>query len=168
MPCSRLNLGCGSDYREGYVNVDRVTGKADVIVELDSPPYPFADNSMDEVLLCHVLEHVHDVRAVLDEIWRLMRPQGQLLIHVPHFSHFQALTHPEHRHAFHYNSLAMFTPEGREHYTDRQWRIELAQLHFRWRLLERLFNRHKHLYTTTFLAYLFPAYEIEFVLRPVK
>ena len=98
----------------------------------------------------------------------LLKPEGKLFVYVPHFSHFQALTHPEHRHAFHYNSLAMFTPESREPYTNRLWRIEKRYLHFGTRLLEHIFNRHKYLYTTTILAYLFPAYEIEFILQPLK
>lgn len=30
------------------------------------------------------------------------------------------------------------------------------------------FNRHKYIYATTILAYLFPAYEIKFVMTPLK
>ena len=164
----KLNLGCGADYREGYVNADREPGNVDLIVDLDSPPYPFEDDSVNEVLLQHVLEHVIDVRSVLDELWRISPADGRLVALVPHFTHFQALTHPEHRHAFHYNSLAMFTPAAGEPYTDRLWTIEKAELHFGSRLLQSFFNRHQHTYTTTFLAYVFPAYEIEFHLRPLK
>ncbi len=164
----RLNLGCGSDYREDYINADRVPGRVDVVLDLDRPPYPFPDNSITEVLMKHVLEHLEDIRAVMDELWRILRPQGVARIYVPHFSHFQALTHPEHRHAFHYNSMAMFTPSSREPYTRYLWHIERSHLRFRWKPLEYIFNRHKYIYSATILAYLFPAYEIEFVMRPIK
>jgi ubiquinone/menaquinone biosynthesis C-methylase UbiE len=123
---------------------------------------------MREALLRHVLEHVDDIRRVLDEIWRVLKPDGKAIIYVPHFSHFQALTHPEHRYAFHYNSLAMFTPESGEPCTNHLWGVEGVHLRFGSRLLEHIFNRHKYIYTSTILAYIFPAYEIEFILRPLK
>jgi len=123
---------------------------------------------MREVLLRHVLEHLDDIRSVLDDLWRILEPDDRAVIHVPHFTHFQALTHPEHRHAFHYNSLAMFTPEAREPYTNRLWHVKHTRLRFRSRFLEGVFNRYKYTYTTAILAYLFPAHEIEFVLHPLK
>jgi SAM-dependent methyltransferase len=104
----------------------------------------------------------------MDELWRILKPGGQLLIYVPHFSHFQALTHPEHRHAFHYNSFQMFTPQSDERYTNCLWEVQRVRLQFNNGVLGWFFNRHKHLYTTTILAYLFPAYEIKFVMTPLK
>jgi len=44
---------------------------------------PCADETFDLVLLCEVLEHCEDDRAVLDELWRVMRPSGTLVISVP-------------------------------------------------------------------------------------
>jgi predicted SAM-dependent methyltransferase len=164
----KLNLGCGFDYRQGYINADRVPGRVDLVFDLNITPYPLPDNLADEILLRHVLEHVLDVRAALDELWRILKPAGALIAFVPHFSHFHALTHPEHHHAFCYNSLAMFTPESGASYTNRLWNVQNAHLHFHSSFLEWLFNKHKYIYTTTILAYLFPAYEIEFVLHPLK
>lgn len=165
----KLNLGCGNNYLQGYINVDRMPGIADIVHDLDEIPYPWPDNSVDEILMRHVLEHLQDIRKVMDELWRLLRPRGQLVLYVPHFSHFQALTHPEHRHAFHYNSFQMFTPQSGERYTDRLWNIqEVKLLGFRNPILGRFFNRHKHIYTSTILAYLFPAPEIRFIMTPLK
>ncbi len=113
----------------------------------------------------HVLEHLQDIRKVMDELWRLLKPGGRLILYVPHF---QALTHPEHRHAFHYNSFQMFTPQSGERYTDRLWSIEEVKLSFGNPILHRFFNRHKCIYTTTILSYLFSAYEIRFVMTPFK
>ncbi|MFN3704675.1 MAG: class I SAM-dependent methyltransferase [Thermoflexales bacterium] len=164
----RLNLGCGNDYRQGYINVDRVPGVADIVHDLDEFPYPWPDHSVDEILMRHVLEHLQDIRKVMDELWRLLKPGGRLTIYVPHFSNFHALTHPEHRHAFHYNSFQIFTAQSGERYTDRLWNIEEVELGFGNLILRRFFNRHKYIYTTTILAYLFPAYEIKFFMTPLK
>ena len=56
---NKLNLGCGFDYRPGWINADRFKEcKPDVVVDINEPPWPFNDNEFDHILLKHVLEHV--------------------------------------------------------------------------------------------------------------
>lgn len=52
-----------------------------VLVEGESLPLP--DASVDYLLAVHYLETSDHVRAQLREIWRVMRPEGRLLIVVP-------------------------------------------------------------------------------------
>ena len=55
----KLNLGCGSKIKEGFVNLDKYnTFKPDIVHDLEDFPYPFKENSIDEILLSHVLEHI--------------------------------------------------------------------------------------------------------------
>ena len=49
----------------------------------DEGELPFADYSIDRVLLVHALETSEEVRAMLKEIWRVMAGGGRLLIVVP-------------------------------------------------------------------------------------
>lgn len=44
---------------------------------------PFANDSFDRILLVHELEFAEDPHAVLDEIWRVLKPDGRILILVP-------------------------------------------------------------------------------------
>lgn len=44
---------------------------------------PFADNSMDRILLAHALEFTHNPPVLLEELWRVLKPQGRLLVLVP-------------------------------------------------------------------------------------
>lgn len=44
---------------------------------------PFADASVDRVLLVHYLENSEHIRAALREIWRVLAPAGRLLILTP-------------------------------------------------------------------------------------
>ena len=55
----RLNLGCGFDNRTGWVNVDKMPqSEPDQVVDLEATPWPWADNSVEEIELRHVLEHL--------------------------------------------------------------------------------------------------------------
>jgi SAM-dependent methyltransferase len=45
---------------------------------------PLADASFDRILLVHALEHSEEVRPLLRELWRVLAPEGRLLLVVPH------------------------------------------------------------------------------------
>ncbi len=45
----------------------------------------FPDNEFDLVILWHVLEHVQSPRAMLQEVARILKPGGTLLVAVPNF-----------------------------------------------------------------------------------
>lgn len=52
-----------------------------VVVDEDDLPLP--DNSVDRLIVVHCLETTEHVRALLREIWRVLAPEGRLLIVVP-------------------------------------------------------------------------------------
>ncbi|MDY6991152.1 MAG: methyltransferase domain-containing protein [Pseudomonadota bacterium] len=84
----RLNLGCGDKILPGYINVDVAPSRRgqtpDVLCDLHQLT-PFADNSVDEILSVHVIEHFWrwEVVAVLKEWVRVLKPQGQMILECP-------------------------------------------------------------------------------------
>ena len=80
----KLHLGCGSKKLDGYVNVD-VVGTPDKVCDLSAFPWPFEDDSADEIFSEHFLEHVIDFEKTILEIHRILKPNGVLHFRVPHF-----------------------------------------------------------------------------------
>lgn len=97
----KLNLGCGDDYREGWVNADiRATVDPDIVVDLDRLPLPFADDTFEVLLLDNVLEHVADQFAVLQELHRITAPGGTITFAGPHWNSPGAWIDPTHTRPF--------------------------------------------------------------------
>jgi predicted SAM-dependent methyltransferase len=97
----QLNLGCGNDHRPGYWNVDKyAAAKPDEVVDLERLPWPFADDSADEIVLHHVLEHLGQgsdtFLGILKELYRVCAPGGTVRITVPHPRHQDFLQDPTH------------------------------------------------------------------------
>ncbi len=99
---AKLNLGCGKLLMKGWVNVDIRGGQ----VIADAAFLPFRRHSFDEVLTSHVLEHVDDLGAVMNEIHRVLRRGGILKARVPYG--LKGLYDPFHRHAFGLDTLNPF------------------------------------------------------------
>lgn len=80
----KLNVGCGDKKMDGYVNVD-ICGTPDVCCDLSVFPWPFENDSADEIFASHFLEHVEDFEKTVLEIHRILKPNGIFHFKVPHF-----------------------------------------------------------------------------------
>lgn len=56
----------------------------DVLHDLNKYPYPFQDNSLDCIYASHILEHLANRQKAIKELWRILKPNGQLVVRVPH------------------------------------------------------------------------------------
>jgi predicted SAM-dependent methyltransferase len=82
-----INLGCGQIYYEGWINVDIDPAvKHDKEFDLEKLPYPFESNSVDYVVMRHVIEHMEYPYDVVREISRILKPGGTLYMSYPHFT----------------------------------------------------------------------------------
>src|SRR6266850_4448939 len=79
----RLHLGCGRDIREGWINLDsrRLPG-VNLVADLDDcrkTSLPLSDNSIDEFFGSHVLEHLRDPLALMQELHRIAGDGAKLI-----------------------------------------------------------------------------------------
>lgn len=96
-----LDAGCGlgyfTDMLSNYgaycigIDIDRLCieycrryMKGDYLaVDLSQSPYPFPDNHFDKILCSETLEHIEDNGIVLQELRRILKPKGTLLVSTP-------------------------------------------------------------------------------------
>lgn len=110
---AKVNLGCGRQYLEGYVNCDVVRAvRADRYFDLNQFPYPFEPDSVSEVFMDNVLEHLDDIPRVMTELHRILEPGGVLKIVVPYAKADWAYQDPTHRHYFTERSMDYFAAGG--------------------------------------------------------
>jgi autotransporter strand-loop-strand O-heptosyltransferase len=81
----KLNLGCGNDIREGYINIDRYNNTGLVDMKADISSLPFKEMSVSEIFTNHVFEHIgiNEIYGVLDEWKRVLKPNGKLRMNLP-------------------------------------------------------------------------------------
>lgn len=96
-----LNMGCGHNKMEGWVNVDLFPECGpDVVCDLEALPWPWADDSVDRVLFNHSLEHLgQNARTFLGmmrELYRVCRNGATIEINVPHPRHDNFINDPTH------------------------------------------------------------------------
>ena len=82
-----LNLGCGNSYKEGWINVDKSKEvKTDKCFDVTHGLKIFDDESMIEVHSGCMIEQITDNKDfvfVLNEIWRVLHPDGEFNGYVP-------------------------------------------------------------------------------------
>lgn len=140
----KLDLGCGNTPREGFEGVDIAGDKAKHKVNLFKFPWPFEDNSVEEINLSHMMEHIpareveerdlmDDARRALgtdgmrsrflgqdmmfaffDEMWRILRHDGWVHVLVPCARNNRAFQDPTHRRFIVEDTFAYFSKEWRD------------------------------------------------------
>ena len=125
-----LNLGCGIDYKEGFINVDfHDHTKVDKVINLNCVPYDFEANSFDYIYASHVLEHLNDPFTIMKELHRILKKNGTLHIKVPHFS--RGFTHSEHKAGFDVNFPYYFNPHfTKSGYFGVTFELKKMKLHY--------------------------------------
>ena len=114
----KLNLGCGEKRIPGYINVDKY-GSPDIKHDLESFPWPWETNSVSDIVLIHVLEHLgKDVEiyfGIFKEMYRICTHGAKIKIIVPHFRHQFFYDDPTH--------VRVVTPLGLQLFSKKQNKI---------------------------------------------
>lgn len=133
----RIALGCGSQGKAGFINVDWIDQKGvDVVHNLLEFPYPFDDGVADYIELIDVLEHMPSFTddnksfpiEFVNECWRILKVGGELVIQVPHWQSPNTWIDPTHVRGYDMRSMDYFDPStdlGRDYgyYSDHKFMV---------------------------------------------
>lgn len=87
-----LNLGCGFKKLVDHINIDKLDlVKPDMILDLNVFPWPFEDNSVNEINAKQILQYLGDgdIVKVIREMYRISKHNAKWLIEIPHWQNLQ-------------------------------------------------------------------------------
>jgi len=169
----KLNLGCGTNIKQGWINLDRsqLPG-VDVVHDIEKLPLPFGEEQFDEIRCDNILEHIEYI-PVLKDLYRILKIGGVLSIRVPHFTSRNNYADPTYKKRFSIDTFSFFVigATGKDYYFDFHFskiayhKIKFLKKGLFWgnRMIEPLVNLSKktqYMYESTFLSRFFPANDI--------
>jgi len=173
MEKKKLVLGSAGKKEPGAVTLDIDPGHApDVVHDLNKTPWPFEDDRFESITCHHSLEHLDGIDAPLKEMHRICRKGGEIYIEVPHHTSWCANS-PEHKLRFSYFALDGYLESGITKWKTGGKKFTLIKRKitfnraFRRYFFHTFFNKFP-LYYERFWAYIIPAENLVFRLRPVK
>jgi predicted SAM-dependent methyltransferase len=129
-----LSIGSGTERFSSDVITLDISADAgpDVVWDLNKGPYPFEDGFFDEIHAKDVIEHVNDIIFVMNECHRILKKNGVLKIHTPHFSSADSYTDPTHRQHLSIFSFDFFSKNHlRAYYSKGAFEIILKKIFFK-------------------------------------
>lgn len=109
----KLNLGCGRSRLDGYVNVDcvEIEGVTDMVVDLDGGDlaYMLDEDSVDESVGEHLIEHLAKPLDFMTALWRVTKPGGTVVFETPYGTSDDAWEDPTHVRPYYMNSWGYFS-----------------------------------------------------------
>ena len=110
-----LDIGCGGNKQPGFVGMDvqKLPG-VDIVHDIEKYPWPLPDNCVQLAIASHVAEHIEPSRFGfinwMNEIWRVMEPDGRLMLSLPYGNNSLFVQDPTHVNPCNENTWNYFDP----------------------------------------------------------
>ena len=119
----KINLGAGFNKIPGYVSLDYdIKTNPDYIINLETDNLPFENNSIDEVLAFHILEHLGDgYFHCLQEIYRVCKDGSKIQIKVPYHLSDDFYDDPTHRRPITWKSFYSLSKKVNKFYKENNY-----------------------------------------------
>ncbi|MEI6079326.1 MAG: class I SAM-dependent methyltransferase [bacterium] len=124
-----LDVGCGDAKVKGAIGIDCAKlPDVDVVHDLSKYPWPFEDNSFDEIYMNNIIEHLPNTIKVMEEVHRILKKGGLLRIQVVYWNHMHSVSDPQHVTFFSEHSWDFFTGKRKGYYTN--FKFDMVELNY--------------------------------------
>ena len=120
----RIHLGCGKHPKPMYTNVDKYPlDGVDVVHDLEVIPWPFDDETHDEIVGIDIIEHLVNAVGFMNECAHILKPGGILNLRTCYYLSKNAFTDLDHKHfptdeSFDYWCKGTYFNQEYGHYTE--------------------------------------------------
>ncbi len=173
---NKLNLGCGRDIKEGYINLDiaKIEG-VDVVHDIEKGHLPFKDDFFEEVYICHTLEHLGNFTEIMKELYRVCKKDAIIKIKSPYFASMTAFGSPTHKCFFSLGSFDYFLPNNYNKHIIGEPKFLILKKKLKFTRKDWIINRPIEWFVNSirwayerFFPFIIPMQEIYFELRVLK
>ncbi len=132
----RVDLACGVSKKANFIGIDiNPEVKPDIIHDLNVYPWPLEDQSCFELHCNHFVEHVHDIKAFMEECHRILVLKGLFVLSAPYYTSFEAYQNPDHKRSVHEKFFLNFNQEylskkSVDYQTKANFKIESAKYNY--------------------------------------
>ena len=116
----KIDLGCGQSKQRGFVGVDLFPFEGvDVVQDLEKFPWAdIPDECASLVMTSHLVEHIRRENGTfmkfMDEVWRILKPDGEFMIAMPYAGSHGYWQDPTHVNGCNETTWTYFDPLARD------------------------------------------------------
>lgn len=182
-----LTLGGGPKKTAGRINIDILDlPETDIVTDMENGLPFLPDSCVDEIHAHSFFEHIRNFGFLMEEMHRVLKPNGQIFAFVPHWSNPYYYSDYTHKTFFGYYTFYYFSKNQKKitrkvpnFYTDLNFEVVSQKMLFTSRFnkvrvmkqwIGKFINRrikYQELYEEL-LSPIFPCYGLEVTLRAIK
>ena len=105
-----LDIGCGANKKNSnHIGIDMLDiSNVDIVGDVLTVLSEIQVSTVDHIYTSHFLEHITNLELYLQEFSRVLKPDGKVIIKVPHFSNPYYYSDPTHKNFFGLYTLSYF------------------------------------------------------------
>ncbi len=109
----KLDIASGQNKQAGFIGID-IMPSSDIVHDLNIYPWPIENDSVEEAVCSHFVEHVDDLIKFMNELGRIMKVGAKCVITAPYYSSIRAWQDPTHKRAISEASFLYYNKEWRK------------------------------------------------------